>query len=251
MQNLEARGLVLGLAANRSALGTASHHICMSKRLAVPRNQIDDSRSMQNWKLRNRPVPRPLRVGRPRNPRPSLQWRRWCARRGAALVRTVAMPGLVAVLAVAVAFLAVAVVRSLADIVGLAASRIAGGGGGPRTVGFHNFNLRIFNLRISNPNKLIVYVCLTRCRISMCQGLGPKNTMKFRKLTVTQKFAKAWPPLKQFPLLVATKPSPRKTRRGSNTEDSKGRTAAGALLGASLIFTFTFSLNLPLSFKGL
>ena len=30
------------------------------------------------------------------------------------------------------------------------------------TVGFHNFNLRIFNLRVSNPNKLIVDVCLTR-----------------------------------------------------------------------------------------
>ena len=35
-------------------------------------------------------------------------------------------------------------------------------------VGFHNFNLRIFNLRVSNPNKLIVDVFLTRCRISMC-----------------------------------------------------------------------------------
>ena len=43
------------------------------------------------------------------------------------------------------------------------------------TVGFHNFNLRIFNLRVSNPNKLIVDVCLIRCRISMCQGLGPKK----------------------------------------------------------------------------
>ena len=41
------------------------------------------------------------------------------------------------------------------------------------TVGFHNFNLRIFNLRVSNPNKSIVDVFLTRCRISMCQGLGP------------------------------------------------------------------------------
>ena len=30
------------------------------------------------------------------------------------------------------------------------------------TVGFHNFNLRIFNLRVSNPNKLIVDVFLTR-----------------------------------------------------------------------------------------
>ena len=45
----------------------------------------------------------------------------------------------------------------------------------PQTVGFHNFNLRIFNLRVSNPNKLIVDVFLTRCRISMCQGLGPNE----------------------------------------------------------------------------
>ena len=43
------------------------------------------------------------------------------------------------------------------------------------TVGFHHFNLRIFNLRVSNPNKLIVDVFLTRCRISICQGLGPKK----------------------------------------------------------------------------
>ena len=43
------------------------------------------------------------------------------------------------------------------------------------TVGFHNFNLRIFNLRVSNPDKLFVDVFLTRCRISMCQGLGPKK----------------------------------------------------------------------------
>ena len=43
------------------------------------------------------------------------------------------------------------------------------------TVGLHNFNLRIFNLRVSNPNKLIVDVLLTRCRISMCQGLGPNK----------------------------------------------------------------------------
>ena len=45
----------------------------------------------------------------------------------------------------------------------------------PNTVGFHNFNLRIFNLRVSNPDKLIVDVFLTRCRIPMCQGLGPKK----------------------------------------------------------------------------
>ena len=43
------------------------------------------------------------------------------------------------------------------------------------TVGFHNFNLRIVNLRVSNQNKSIVDVFLTRCRISMCQGLGPKK----------------------------------------------------------------------------
>ena len=54
-------------------------------------------------------------------------------------------------------------------------------------VGFHNFNLRIFNLRVSNPNKLIVDAFLTRCRISMCQGLVPKNTMKFRKSTVCRR----------------------------------------------------------------
>ena len=42
-------------------------------------------------------------------------------------------------------------------------------------VGFHNLNLRIVDLRVSNPNKLIVDVFLTRCRISMCQGLGPKK----------------------------------------------------------------------------
>ena len=43
------------------------------------------------------------------------------------------------------------------------------------TPGFHNFNLRIFNLRVSNPNKFIVDAFLTRCRISMCQSLGPKK----------------------------------------------------------------------------
>ena len=42
-------------------------------------------------------------------------------------------------------------------------------------VGFHNFNRRIFNLRVSNPNKAIVDVFLTRCRISVCQGLGTKK----------------------------------------------------------------------------
>ena len=42
--------------------------------------------------------------------------------------------------------------RSMTD---MAACHVKGCG---RTVGFHNFNLRIFNLRVSNPNKLIVDV---------------------------------------------------------------------------------------------
>ena len=48
--------------------------------------------------------------------------------------------------------------------------------GDSNTVGVQNLNLLIFNLRVSNPNKLIVYVFLIRCRISMCQGLGPTKT---------------------------------------------------------------------------
>ena len=58
------------------------------------------------------------------------------------------------------------------------------------TVGFHNFNLRIFNLRVSNPNKLIVDVFLTRCRISMCQGLGPKKHDEISEIDR----AVVWPP---------------------------------------------------------
>ena len=38
---------------------------------------------------------------------------------------------------------------------------LAPSAGSAGTVGFHNFNLRIFNLRVSNPNKLIVDVFLT------------------------------------------------------------------------------------------
>ena len=63
-------------------------------------------------------------------------------------------------------------------------------GEGQGAVGFHNFNLGIFNLRVSNPIKFTVDVCLTRCRISMCQGLGrmnvwdDENTMKCWKSTV-------------------------------------------------------------------
>ena len=40
---------------------------------------------------------------------------------------------------------------------------------------------------------------LTRCRISMCQGLGPKNTMKFRKSTV-EPVAGVSKPVIRYPL---------------------------------------------------
>ena len=53
------------------------------------------------------------------------------------------------------------------------------------TPGFHNFNLRIFNLRVSNPNKFIVDGCLTRCRISMRQGLGPKKHGEISEIDCT------------------------------------------------------------------
>ena len=58
---------------------------------------------------------------------------------------------------------------------------------GIATVGFHNFNLQFFNLRVSNPNKFMVDVFLTRCRISMCQGLGPKKHYEISEIDRTDK----------------------------------------------------------------
>ena len=53
------------------------------------------------------------------------------------------------------------------------------------TVSFHNFNLRIFNLRVSNPHKLIVDVFFDTMSDFNVPGSRPnKNTMKFRKSTV-------------------------------------------------------------------
>ena len=54
------------------------------------------------------------------------------------------------------------------------------------TVGFHNFNLRNFNLRVSNPSKLIVDVCFFDTMLDFnVPGSRPKNnTIKFRKSTV-------------------------------------------------------------------
>ena len=45
-----------------------------------------------------------------------------------------------------------------------------------RTVGFHDFNLRIFNLRVSNPNKLIVYVFFDTMSDFNVPGSRPKKT---------------------------------------------------------------------------
>ena len=44
------------------------------------------------------------------------------------------------------------------------------------TVGFHNFNLRIFNLRVSNPNKLIVDVFVDTMSDFNVPGSRPKKT---------------------------------------------------------------------------
>ena len=52
------------------------------------------------------------------------------------------------------------------------------------TVGFHNFNLRIFNLRVSNPNKWIVDVFWQDVGFQCARVSAQTNTMKFRKSTV-------------------------------------------------------------------
>ena len=52
------------------------------------------------------------------------------------------------------------------------------------TVGFHNFNLRIFNLRVSNPSKLIVDVFWHDVGFQCARVSAQKNTMKFRKPAV-------------------------------------------------------------------
>ena len=52
-------------------------------------------------------------------------------------------------------------------------SRSAPGG----TVGLHNFNLRIFNLRVSNPNKLIVDVFVGTMLDFNVPGSRPNKTL--------------------------------------------------------------------------
>ena len=44
------------------------------------------------------------------------------------------------------------------------------------TVGFHNFNLRIFNLRVSDPNKLIVDVFVDTMSDFNVPGSRPNKT---------------------------------------------------------------------------
>ena len=56
------------------------------------------------------------------------------------------------------------------------------------TVGFHNFNLLIFNLRISNPNELPVDAFLTPCRVSMCQGSAPKKQDEIPEIDCITRF---------------------------------------------------------------
>ena len=45
------------------------------------------------------------------------------------------------------------------------------------TVGFHNFNLRIFNSRVSNPNNLIVDVFVDTMSDFNVPGFRPKKTL--------------------------------------------------------------------------
>ena len=53
------------------------------------------------------------------------------------------------------------------------------------TVGFHNFNLRIFNLRVSNPNNYFFHFYDTISDFSVPGSRPPKNTTKFRTSTVS------------------------------------------------------------------
>ena len=55
------------------------------------------------------------------------------------------------------------------------------------TVGFHNFNLRIFNLRVSNPKEIFVDVFWHDVGFQCARVSAKKNTMKFRKSTVVLK----------------------------------------------------------------
>ena len=56
-------------------------------------------------------------------------------------------------------------------------------------VGFHNFNLRMFNWRVSNPNKSIVDVfCGHDVGFQCARVSAQKKTMKFRKSTVVGLF---------------------------------------------------------------
>ena len=51
------------------------------------------------------------------------------------------------------------------------------------TVGFHNLDLRIFNLRVSNPNDCGCFFD-TMSDFNVPRSRPKKNTMKFRKSTV-------------------------------------------------------------------
>ena len=76
------------------------------------------------------------------------------------------------------------------------------------TVGFHNFNLRVFNLRVSNPNKLMVGVFFYTMSDFNVPGSRPPKTMKFRKSTVhdlsNAGFLQAWRTLWRIPVILDT-----------------------------------------------
>ena len=61
---------------------------------------------------------------------------------------------------------------------------------GSPAVGFHNLNLRIFNLRVSNPSKLICGCFFDTMSDFNVPGSRPnKNTMTFRKSTVPRVYS--------------------------------------------------------------
>ena len=61
-------------------------------------------------------------------------------------------------------------------------------GKGAPTVGFHNLNLRIFNLRVSNPNKIIVDVFVDTMSDFNVPGSRPKKHDETSEIDVLRLF---------------------------------------------------------------
>ena len=60
------------------------------------------------------------------------------------------------------------------------------------TVGFHNFNLRIFDLRVSNPNKLIVDVFLDTMSDFNVPGSRPEKHDEISEIDRTESSPLGW-----------------------------------------------------------